>query len=141
MHARWVQFIATRTLSLKQLRCLTGGDCKSRLREAHGNDGHIILLLYHSGHYRKPSGREEILAVQCPSSRITPDTNFNQDICAALIPQICARMTDDAASAPYRKTNGYSSVVKAAVRATGYLVPIKLSIALGRGSQWNRHAS
>ena len=94
-----------------------------------------MLLLYHSGHYRKPSGREEILVVQCLSSRITPNTNFNQHICAALIPQICARMTDDAASAPYRKANGSGSVVKAAVRATGYLIPIKLSIAHWRWAE------
>ena len=47
------------------------------------------------------TGGPEPYAVQCLSNRTALDTVFNQDNCIALIPLICARMTDDTASAPY----------------------------------------
>ena len=47
------------------------------------------------------SGGPEPYAVQCLSNGTISNGSFNQGICIALIPQICARMTADTPSAPY----------------------------------------
>ena len=47
------------------------------------------------------TGGPEPYAVQCLSNGTTSDTNFDPNDCLALIPSVCARMTDDTPSAPY----------------------------------------
>ena len=39
--------------------------------------------------------------VQCLSNGTTSDTDFDPNDCLAIIPSVCARMTDDTPSAPY----------------------------------------
>ena len=84
------------------------------------------------------SGVLELYTAQCSKNGERPGVRSIPNKYKHPIIQIYFRMTADIPTAPWTQNEWFGSTFSVAVWSTGCLVPIRVSIELGRGSRSNR---